>query len=318
MKNTFARLGVAAALSAALLASAGVPAQASEGRAGTLKAIAVQAEFVSQYQYLRVTGSPAVGHVLRAVLGTWATGATVTYQWALNGVPIAGATRTSYVPVTSDLNKRLTVTATGTKPGSVTQVYTSDQTSRVYIAYIKSTGPVLISGSLTTGSWLSASQGAWNVPGVTLFRHWMRNGIDIPGWQGVSNWYQLTTEDVGAKISVRTVAGKYSYRNSVPVVSAETGVITKGLILSFKAPAITGTAKVGRVLSTTAGTWNVPGLTVKYQWYAGGVAVPGATSKTFTPTLAQAGKTLKAKVSVSKSGYIPASVFSAVSATVAR
>lgn len=315
-------------LSAALLASAGVPAQASEGRAGTLKAITVQSEVVSQFPYVRVAGSPAVGHVLRAVLGNWvagnwvdgpwAAGTTMTYQWALNGVPIAGATRASYVPVTSDLNKRLTVKAMGTKPGSLFQFYVSDSTSRVYIAYIKPTGPVLISGALTTGSWLSASQGAWDVPGVTLFRHWMRNGIDIPGWQGVQDMYRLTAEDLGAKISVRTVAGKYSYRNSVPVVSAETGVIAKGLILSSKAPAITGTAKVGRVLSTNAGTWNVPGLTVKYQWYAGGVAVLGATSKTFTPALAQAGKTLKVKVNVSSSGYIPAFAVSAVTAAVAR
>lgn len=293
-----------------------------------LKAISVQSEVLSQFPYVRVTGSPAVGHVLRAVLGNWvagnwvdgpwAAGTKMTYQWALNGVPIPGATRASYVPVTSDLNKGLTVKAMGTKPGSLFQFYVSDSTSRVYIAYIKSTGPVLISGSLTTGSWLSASQGAWDVPGVTLFRHWMRNGIDIPGWDGGQDKYRLTAEDLGAKISVRTVAGKYKYRNSVPVVSAETGVITKGLILSSKAPAIAGTAKVGQVLSTTAGIWNLPGLTVKYQWYASGVAVPGATSKTYTPAVAQAGKTLKVKVNVSRSGYLPASVFSAVTPAVAR
>jgi hypothetical protein len=288
----------------------------------------VQAELLSQFSSVRVAGSPAVGHVLRAVLGNWvagklvdgpwAEGTTVTYQWARNGVPIPGATRASYVPGTSDLNKGLTVRAMGTKPGSLFQSHVSDWTSRVYIAYIKPTGPVLISGSLTTGSLLSASQDAWDVPGVTLFRHWMRNGIDIAGWDGGQDEYRLTAEDLGAKISVRTVAGKYSYRNSVPVVSAETGVITKGPILSSKAPAITGTAKVGWVLSTTAGIWNLPGLTVKYQWYAGGVAVPGATSKTYTPAVAQAGKTLKVKVNVSRSGYLPASVYSAGTAAVAR
>lgn len=319
LKNKLMSLGAAATLSLALLlAAAGVPAQAFGAGAGTRTAIAVQSEFVSQYPYLRVTGSPAVGNVLRAVTGTWATGATVTYQWAVNGVPVLGATRSSYVPVTSNLNKRLTVTATGTRAGSPTQIYTSDLTSRVYISYIKATGPVTVSGALTTGSVLTASPGAWDVPGVTLFPRWMRNGVDILGWQAFGQSYSVQAEDVGARISVRMVAGKYNYRNSAPVVSAETGVITKAPILSTKAPLITGTAKVGQVLSATAGTWNVSMLSVKYQWYAGGVAVLGATYKTFTPALAQAGKTLSVTVSVSRSGYVSASARSAVTAAVIK
>lgn len=312
------RLGAAATLSAALLAGTCVPAQASAPGAVAREISAFPPEWYSQHQTVRVTGSPAVGNVLRAYTGTWPTGTSVTYQWEVNGVPILGATRSSYVPVSANLNKQLRVTVTGTKAFSLTKSYTSDLTSRVYISYIKAIGPVTVSGVLTTGSLLFASPGVWDVAGVTVFRHWMRNGIDIPGWQGVGHVYQLTAEDVGAKISVRTVAGKYSYRNSAPVVSAETGIITKAPILTTKAPVITGVARVGQVLSTTAGSWNVIGLSVKYQWYVGGVAVPGATYKTFTPALAQAGKTLTAKVSVSRSGYVSASALSAVTASVIK
>lgn len=48
-------------------------------------------------------------------------------------------------------------------------------------------------------------------------------------------------------------------------------------------PAVTGTAKVGNVLTSTGGTWTgytAPVLT--YQWRRGGTAIPGATSPTYT------------------------------------
>jgi hypothetical protein len=336
LKKKSIRLGVAGALAALSLASGAIPAQA----AGTQRAIPgatyraappVQGldlqstttdcdpytEWCSQSGYVRVTGSPAVGNVLHARNGIWTAGLSVTYQWAANGVPILGATRSSYVPVTSNLNKRLTVTVTGTAPGRVAQVHTSDQTSRVYVAYIKATTPVTISGGLTTGSSLRTSQG-WDISGVTVFRQWMRNGVDIPGWQGRDVVYYLTAADVGSKISVRTTAGKYNYRNSVPTVSAETRVITKARIVSAKAPTIAGTAKAGRVLTATAGTWNVTGLSIKYQWHASGVAVTGASYKTYAPTAAQIGKKITVKVAASRNGYLSASAVSAATAAVIK
>jgi hypothetical protein len=241
----------------------------------------------------------------------------VTYQWAANGVPILGATKNSYVPVASNLNKGFRVTVTGKAPGRATEVHTSDLTSRAYLAYIKSTSPVAISGGLNTGSVLRTSQ-EWDIPGVSVFPQWMRNGVDIPGWEGRVEVYYLTAADVGSKISVRTTAGKYNYRNSVPTVSAETGVIKKAQIVSTKAPTIAGTAKAGQILTAKAGAWNVSGLSVKYQWYASGTAVASANYKTYAPPATQVGKKITVKVSVSRDGYLSASAVSAATAAVTK
>lgn len=62
-------------------------------------------------------------------------------------------------------------------------------------------------------------------------------------------------------------------------------------------PAITGTAEVGELLNLSNGT--VTGdatITYTYQWFAGGVAIAGATANTFTLTSAQLGKIIQARV----------------------
>lgn len=63
------------------------------------------------------------------------------------------------------------------------------------------------------------------------------------------------------------------------------------------APAITGTAQVGVVLTASTGTFTGDAtITYQYQWFAGGVAVSGATASTFTPTTAQLGKVMTVRV----------------------
>lgn len=62
-------------------------------------------------------------------------------------------------------------------------------------------------------------------------------------------------------------------------------------------PAITGTAEVGETLSVSNGTFTGDAtITYAYQWYAGGVAISGATSATFDLTSAQLGKIIAARV----------------------
>ncbi|MDR1799724.1 MAG: FIVAR domain-containing protein, partial [Bifidobacteriaceae bacterium] len=66
---------------------------------------------------VRITGTPEVGATVTADAGTWTpAGVALSYQWSLNGVPVAGATGTTYVPKAADAGKTLTVTVTGTAP----------------------------------------------------------------------------------------------------------------------------------------------------------------------------------------------------------
>lgn len=65
-------------------------------------------------------------------------------------------------------------------------------------------------------------------------------------------------------------------------------------------PAITGTATVGQLLTVTNGTFTGDALiTYERQWFAGGVAIAGATGATFTLTAAQQGKIIQARVAAS-------------------
>jgi len=74
-------------------------------------------------------------------------------------------------------------------------------------------------------------------------------------------------------------------------------------------PAVSGTPKVGLVLTTTTGT--VTGdatITYSYKWFSGGAEVSGATSSTYTPVTADIGNIIQAQVTATNaSGYAVAS-----------
>ncbi len=61
-----------------------------------------------------ITGTAQVGQTLTASTGTWTGTPTITYtyQWRADGMPIAGADESTYVPVTADEGKVITVRVT--------------------------------------------------------------------------------------------------------------------------------------------------------------------------------------------------------------
>jgi hypothetical protein len=63
--------------------------------------------------------------------------------------------------------------------------------------------------------------------------------------------------------------------------------------------------KVGKVLTSSTGTWSSPGLAFAHQWLRDGVAIPGATSATYAVTTADVGKALIAQVTATMDGYAP-------------
>ncbi|MFS3129262.1 hypothetical protein ACLM5J_12750 [Nocardioides sp. Bht2] len=87
-------------------------------------------------------------------------------------------------------------------------------------------------------------------------------------------------------------------------VSAPPAVSPPGAkpIKNTKKPAITGKAKVGKVLKTTKGTWNTT-VTVKYQWLRNGKTIKGATKAKSKATKKDAKKKITVKVTATKSGW---------------
>jgi hypothetical protein len=68
------------------------------------------------------------------------------------------------------------------------------------------------------------------------------------------------------------------------------------------APVITGTVKVGKVMTAKPGTWDA-GVTLAYKWFASGVAIKGATAATYKLVKADAGKKITVSVTATKLGF---------------
>lgn len=63
------------------------------------------------------------------------------------------------------------------------------------------------------------------------------------------------------------------------------------------APAITGTAQVNNVLTCSTGTFTGDATIVRsFQWYGGGVQIPGAIANTYIPQTADVGKVITCRV----------------------
>lgn len=99
--------------------------------------------------------------------------------------------------------------------------------------------------------------------------------------------------------------------------SAGVEIAKLGAAVATKAPSISGTARVGSVLTADPGTWNVAGLQFSYQWLAGGVPVAGATQATYRVPASSAGAPVSVRVVASKPGYEDAAAVVA-SATIAK
>ncbi|HWS33272.1 MAG TPA: hypothetical protein VN408_11075 [Actinoplanes sp.] len=85
-----------------------------------------------------------------------------------------------------------------------------------------------------------------------------------------------------------------------------------------KAPAVTGTVKVGQTVKTTVGTWSPAATTVRYQWKANGAAISGATGSSYRIGAAVAGKRLTVTVTASRAGNSTTSATSAATGVVAK
>ncbi|MEU4386050.1 hypothetical protein [Promicromonospora sp. NPDC023805] len=93
-------------------------------------------------------------------------------------------------------------------------------------------------------------------------------------------------------------------------------VTVKPAVFTTTEAAITGTAKVGSTLTAVPGTWSPAPTSYRYVWKVDDVAVPDATSSTFTVPASAAGKTVTVTVTGLKQ-YYESSATSAPTAAVA-
>lgn len=258
-----------------------------------------------------IKGTPAVGSTLDAVAGTWQPGTvTLSYRWYRDGKAISGATAASYTVVAEDAGRALTVRVTGRRSG-YTSVTVSSAAATIGTATFTASPAPAISGTTRVGSTLKATTGTWSPVPASLSMQWKRDGKAIASATGMT--YTLQPADLGAVITVTTSATQQGHTTTART-SAATAKIAAGTFTASK-PKVSGTVKVGKKLTATAGTWS-PSATLSYAWYRGTTAIAGATKSSYTLTSADKGKTITVKVTGRKAGYTTKTVASAATGKV--
>lgn len=174
--------------------------------------------------------------------------------------------------------------------------------------------PVL-SGLGSIDSLLSITQPIWNLPGVTTDITWLRDGIPIPGTEGLWD-YVPTSLDGGHDISAQ-VTGTLLGLLPVTLLTNALGISLPGTDPTATTPTattpprITGEPKVGKILTAVAPTWSLDGVTNAYQWLRAGATIPGATASTYTVSTDDVGKAISFRATGSKPNTTPATATSA-------
>ena len=241
---------------------------------------------------VQVTGDARAGQTLTASAPAWTPAVDLTFEW-LRGDVVVGSGDT-YVPGVADVGSALTVVARGQAEGYAPAT-ASTTTATVATGALQPTTPTL-SGTAQVGKTLTAVPGTW-APAATFTYRWLRSGSPISG--ATTRTYTLTSADAGRSVAVEVTGKAAGYDPEVRTSAAKTVALGT---LTAPTPTLSGTARVGSKVTAKAGTWT-SGTSLKYQWYASGRSISGATRSTYTPTASVKGRTLSVKVTGTRSGY---------------
>jgi len=274
-----------------------------------------------------ISGTAVVAETLTASPGSWTGTAPLSFAFAwqrcnaagASCTPIGGATGTTYVAVTDDVDSTLRVEVTVTNnEGSASSL--SAQTAVVTQPTVPvNTAEPLISGSPVEGMTLSTTTGTWAGTSITFTYQWVRcdtsgglpDGSNCPTIpSATSSSYTLTTDDIGRRLRVQVTATNSA--GSAAATANPTGVVTEspatGPPRNTVEPSISGTPQQGLSLFANVGTWaGVTPITYTYQWVrcgAGGgspdgsncTSISGATTSSYIPSGDDVGQRLRIRV----------------------
>ena len=195
--------------------------------------------------------------------------------------------------------------------------YYGDQVADLYNA-VRNEVPTLtpatptISGTAKVGVKLTAKSGTWTPAPVTLIYQWKANGTAIS--RATASSFTVPASLVGKAITVTVTGSRTGY---APV--SKTSKATKSVLpgtLTGVTPKIKGTAKVGKTLTATPGSWKPAGTKLSYQWYRNSSTIKGATALKYKLAKADKGKKISIKVTGRSSGYTTLTKTSSKTATV--
>jgi len=252
-----------------------------------------------------VTGSGRIGEALTFTAPAWnfpSNTVATTYQWLRDGNPIGGQSALTYTLSDADLNRQISVRATGTRDGYLTGTSTSNEIKGIAGDAPVATTAVVIGGSGKVGTVLTSTAPAWDSPSVTTTYQWQSNGTDI--WGATQTSYTVRPEDLGS--TIRLVATGNRGSGFAPGTSQSAGILAKA---GDPAVATTGVdisgpnARTGTTWTATAPTWDVAGVTTAYQWFRDGGPISGATGATYRLTDADVGTSVTLHAAGKRTGY---------------
>jgi hypothetical protein len=282
-----------------------------------------------------VSGTARDGQSLTSSPGSWSGTPTVAFarQWRRcdssgNGcADIAGATGASYTLVAADVGSTLRVSVTGSNAGGSSPAL-SAPTAVVSAAPPVNSAAPSVSGTARDGQSLTATNGGWTgTPTIDFARRWRRCDsagnacVDIAGATGAS--YALVPADVGRTIRVEVTGTNAG--GSATAASAPSAVVAAAPPVNTAAPSVSGTARDGQTLGSTAGSWSgTPAIALARQWQrcdAAGEAcldVAGAIGTTYVLSSADVGSTIRLRVTGTNTGGSAGAVSAPTAAVAAR
>jgi hypothetical protein len=211
---------------------------------------------------------------------------------------ISNAAAITHTVELADAGARLSVRVAGAKSGYATTEVTSRQVSVPWL-HLTTTPVPTITGTAKLGSTLRAVPGTWGPGTVGLAYQWLRGGVEISGATAAT--HLVVGADAGSSLAVRVTGSAPGYE-AVQKTSAGTAKVPSGK-LTTKTPTISGTLRVGKVLTAKVSGWKPAETTFTYVWYRSGKAIPGAITGSYTLVAADVGKTIKVKVTGTAVGY---------------
>ena len=156
-----------------------------------------------------------------------------------------------------------------------------------------------IVGTPAVGAPLEVVPGAWTPTPSSVSVRWLADGAAIPGATAPS--YVPTPDMKGKALAAEVTAQLDGYAAGQAVLA--TAPVAPGVFQRTEVPAIQGVAEVGQTLTLTTASWSPQPAKAKTQWYADGVAIPGATGSSLVLTRDHIDRRISARVQASASGY---------------